>query len=237
MKKQKTKLSIVIPAYNEEQRIQKTLSAFEWHFSKRHNTEIIVVCDGNTDKTPEIVSKYSKRHKHVRLLTFPTRLGKGGGLAQGLKVAKGDLIGFVDADSSTSTADYDHLISALQKSKKDGAICSRYLKKSRVLVSQPFYRKFLSRGWNLLMRILFNVPFTDTQCGAKIFKKEAIQEVLPKMQSHGFEFDVELLWRMQKAGYKIAEIPTTWLHMEQSKFRVKDILGMFWRLLKIRLAG
>ncbi len=237
MKKQKTKLSIVIPAYNEEQRIQKTLSAFEWHFSKRYNTEIIVVCDGNTDKTPEIVAKYSKRHKHVRLLAFPTRLGKGGGLVQGLKVAKGDLIGFVDADSSTSTADYDHLISALVKSKKDGAICSRYLKKSKVLVSQPFYRKFLSRGWNLLVRILFNIPFTDTQCGAKIFKKEAIQEVLPKMESYGFEFDVELLWRMQKAGYKISEIPTTWVHMEQSKFRLKDITGMFIRLLRIRLKG
>src|SRR3989338_8848407 len=236
MKKLKTKLSIVIPAYNEEQRIQNTLSAFEWHFSRRYNTEIIVVCDGNTDKTPEIVAKYSKRHKHVHLLTFPIRLGKGGGLVEGLKTAKGDLIGFVDADSSTSTADYDHLIQALLKKKIDGAIGSRYLRESRVLVKQPLYRKFLSRGWNLLVRLMFWIPFTDTQCGAKVFRKETIQEVIPKMKSHGFEFDVELLWRMQKSGYKIVEVPTTWLHMEQSKFRIADIMGMLVRLLRIRLS-
>ena len=237
MKRSKTKISIVIPAYNEELRIQNTLSAYEWHFSRLDNAEFIVVCDGNTDKTPEIVGRYSKRHKHVRLLTFPVRLGKGGGLIQGLKFAKGELIGFVDADSSTSTSDYEHLVKTLLKSRAGGAICSRYLKESHVLVKQPFYRKFLSRGWNLLVRILFGIPFTDTQCGAKIFKKQAIESVLPKMSAHGFEFDVELLWRMHKAGYKITEVPTTWIHMEQSKFRVKDIVGMFLRLLKIRLSG
>ena len=237
MKKQKKKLSIVIPAYNEEQRIQKTLSAFEWHFSRKYNTEIIVVCDGNTDRTPEIVAKYSKRHKHVHLLTFPIRLGKGGGAVQGLKVATGGIIGFVDADSSTSTSDYDHLVQTLLRKKVDGAIASRYLPESKILVKQPLYRKFLSRGWNLWVRLLFGIPFTDTQCGAKVFRKEAIQEVIPKMKSHGFEFDVELLWRIQKAGYKITEVPTTWAHMEQSKFRVKDIAGMFFRLLATRLAG
>lgn len=237
MKKTKPKLSIIIPAYNEELRIQKTLSAYVWHFSRRYETEFIVVCDGNTDRTPEIVSGYAKRHRNVRLLTFPRRLGKGGGLIEGFKVAKGDLIGFVDADSSTSTSDYDHLVKALTKNKVDGAIASRYLPNSHVLVKQPFYRKFLSRGWNFLVRIIFGIPFTDTQCGAKIFKRAAIQEVLPKMTARGFEFDVELLWRLQRAGYKIVEVPTTWLHMEESKFRIKDIVGMFARLLRTRLAG
>ena len=236
MKSQKIKLSIVIPAYNEEQRIQKTLSAFEWYFRRMYNTELIVVCDGNTDRTPEIVAKYSKRHKHVHLLTFPIRLGKGGGAVEGLKVATGDIVGFVDADSSTSTSDYDHLVRTLLKKKADGAIASRYLPESRILARQPLYRKFLSRGWNLLVRLMFWIPFTDTQCGAKVFRKEAIQEVIPKMKSHGFEFDVELLWRMQKSGYKIVEVPTTWLHMEQSKFRIADIMGMLVRLLRIRLS-
>ena len=232
----KSKLSIVIPAYNEEQRIQKTLASYDWYFSRKYNAEIIVVCDGNTDKTAELVSRYSKKHKHIRLLTFPVRLGKGGGLIQGLRVAKGNLVGFVDADSSTSTHDYEKLVKIILKSKYDGAVASRYLPKSRILVKQPFYRKFLSRGWNLLVRIIFGIPFTDTQCGAKVFRKKALQKVLPKMKTHGFEFDVELLWRMQKARFKIAEVPIAWLHAEQSKFKVSDIVGMFFRLILVRFS-
>lgn len=226
-------LSIIIPAYNEEQLIEKTLAAFEWHFSKKHNFEIIAVCDGNTDRTPEIVSKYSKRHRHVRLITFQTRLGKGGSLIQGFKLAKGDFIGFVDADSSISPSDFDRLFTNLKKSSYDGVVASRYLVGSRILLPQPFYRKFMSRGWNLLVRILLGLPFTDIQCCAKIFRKKALFKVLPDLQSHGSEFDVELLLRLYKAGYKIAEAPVAWLSDRHAGFGFLNIVKMFCTLLKL----
>ncbi len=230
------KLSIVIPAYNEELRIMKTLNEFYNYFTKKYNTEIIVVCDGNTDRTPELVAKFAKTHRAVKLLTFPKRLGKGGGIIAGLKAARGDLIGFVDADSATLPADYNNLVEALLKNKIDGAIASRYLPESRILIKQPLYRKFLSRGWNFLVRILFQVPFTDTQCGAKVFRGTAIKKIIPRMQSIGFEFDVEVLWRLNREGFKVKEVPTTWAHQEYSKFRLSNVTGMLFRLLKVRFS-
>lgn len=231
----KQSLSIVIPAYNEELRIMQTLEKFYSYFTKKYNTEIIVVCDGNTDRTPELVGKFAKTHRAVKLLTFPKRLGKGGGIIAGLKTAKGNIIGFVDADSATLANDYDELIKTLIANNLDSAIASRYLPESKILIKQPLYRKFLSRGWNFLVRMLFQMPFTDTQCGAKVFKGRAIKKIIPQMQSIGFEFDVEVLWRLNKEGFKVSEVPTTWAHQEYSKFRLSNITGMLFRLLKVRV--
>ena len=227
--------SIIIPAYNEERRIEKTLKSFYTSFPPQ-NTEFIIVCDGTKDRTEEIVKKFIKAHKNVHLLSFPNRLGKGGGILKGIKACRGKVIGYVDADSATSPADYKKIYQILISKNLDGAIASRYLPGSKVLVKQPFYRKFLSRGWNFLVRLLFQIPYTDTQCGAKIFTRKALLSVSPKMGSTGFEFDVELLWRLKKSGFKVSEVPTTWAHIEESKFKVSDIIGMFLRLLKVRFA-
>lgn len=234
--RKKQRISIVIPAYNEELRIMKTLTDFYRFFTKKYKTEIIVVCDGNTDRTPQIVAKFAKKHKAVKLLTFPNRLGKGGGILAGLRAAHGDLIGYVDADSATLPEDYNHLVKALLKNNLDAAIASRYLPGSKILIKQPIYRKVLSRGWNLIVKAIFQIPFTDTQCGAKIFSSKALKFAIPKIRTRGFEFDVEILWRLHSAGYKIKEVPTRWTHKEYSKFKLLDVIGMLFRLIAVRIS-
>ena len=234
--RKKQKISIVIPAYNEELRIMKTLTEFYKYFTKKYKTEIIVVCDGNTDRTQQIVEKFSKKHKAVKLLTFPNRLGKGGGILVGLKTARGNLIGYVDADSATLPEDYNHLIEALLGNDLDAAIASRYLPNSKILIKQPIYRKVLSRGWNLIVRIIFQIPFTDTQCGAKVFTSKALKSIIPKIKTSGFEFDVEILWRLHSAGFKVKEVPITWAHKEYSTFKILDITGMLFRLIAVRIS-
>ncbi|HIJ98859.1 TPA: glycosyltransferase [archaeon] len=235
MKKPKH-FSIIIPAHNEERRIKRTLERFYKFFSKKYKIEIIVVCDGNSDKTESIVQEFAAKRKNIKLLTFPTRLGKGGGILKGIKAARGDIIGYVDADSATRPQDYNKIFQTLITKNLDGAVASRYLKESKILIEQPLYRIFLSRGWNLIVHTLFQIPFTDTQCGAKIFTAKALEFVVPKMETYGFEFDVELLWRMQRSGFRINEVPITWEHKEQSKFVVSDIIGMLIRLIRVRLS-
>ncbi len=146
----------------------------------------------------------------------------------------GNIIGFIDADGSTDPQNYEKVLRALLSGNLDGAVASRYLPDSEMPIKQPFYRKFLSRGWNLLVRILFQIPFTDTQCGAKIFSAKALHSVARKIQTHGFEFDVEILWRLHKEGFAIKEVPITWVDKAHSTFRLLDIIGMFFRLLKVR---
>ena len=161
--------SLVIPAYNEENRITHFIDSIH-----AFDGELIVVCDG-TDRTAD------------------HRLGKGGGVLAGLREARAPLVGFVDADGSTGIGEMLRLFSFLQAS--DGAIGSRWVDGSDMKVKQGILRQAESRCFNLLIRILFGLSFHDTQCGAKVFTRAAIDAVLPSMTSRGFEFDVELLWR------------------------------------------
>ena len=221
------KISIVIPAYNGENRIKTILSKYSNHFQ-----EIILVCDG-IDSTANIVRKLSEKNPNINLLHFNAKLGKGGAIIEGFKAAKGDRIGFVDADESVELGDVKRMFDAL--SDVDGVIASRRLKDSKILVKQPLKRRFVSRIFNILVRIIFRLPFCDTQCGAKVFKKEAIKDVLDELKTKGFEFDVELLWRLKKKGYKVVEFPITWKHSEGSSFSLSNAPKMFFSLLKVRL--
>lgn len=230
-------ISIIIPAYNEELRISKTLTEFYNYFSKKYSCEFIVVCDGNTDKTPEIVASFSKKHTEVKLLTFPKKLGKGGGVLEGMKAAHGFFIGFVDSDLSITPEDFEKLLKKIKHEEIDGVIASRRAEGAKILIKQPFYRRFLSFGWNLLVRTMFFIPFTDTQCGAKIFKGSVLKKIIPNLKTRGFEFDVELLWRFYSNGFKVVEVPINWTHKELSTFRISDIIGMLFSLVKVRIFG
>ena len=223
------KISIVIPAYNEENRIKTVLSKYSNHFQ---DYEIIVVCDG-IDNTLNIVKEASERYPEIKLLNFKKRLGKGGAIIEGFKAAKGDRIGFVDADESVEPVDVKRMFDAL--SDVDGVIASRRLKDSKILVKPPLKRRFASMIFNIVVRIIFRFPFCDTQCGAKVFKKEVIKDILDELKTKGFEFDVELLWMLKKKGYKVVEFPITWKHSEGSSFSLSNAPKMFFSLLKVRL--
>ena len=221
--------SLVIPAYNEEKRIGTlfdTITGFDG--------ELIVVCDG-TDATAEVVERIAQKRADllIRCLRFEKRLGKGGGVIAGLAAARAPLVGYVDADGSTSLDELKSLFSQL--GAYDGVFGSRWVPGSHLQVRQGLLRQLESRGFNLFIRLLFGLDFRDTQCGAKVFKKSAIDAVLPLMVSRGFEFDVELLWRLTGAGYKIREVPIAWQNKGDSRVRKRDMIMMLAGLFRVRL--
>ncbi|MBW1717438.1 MAG: glycosyltransferase family 2 protein [Deltaproteobacteria bacterium] len=225
-----TYLSIVIPAYNEEARIENVVSNYCDHFPGQ---EIVVVCNGCTDHTPHIISRLCSKYSQIRALSFEENLGKGGAIIEGFRVADGDKVGFVDADESVEPDDVERMFDALLNA--DGVIASRRLKESRILIKQPWIRRSGSRVFNILVRIIFSLNIQDTQCGAKVFTKEAIINVLDSLTTTGFEFDVELLWKLRNKGYKIIEFPITWKHSEGSTFHLTNAPKMILSLLKVRL--
>jgi len=223
---QNEKYSLIIPAYNEEERITPLFDAIP-----SFEGELIVVCDGS-DRTADVVDEIAtlRQDLNILCLRFDHRLGKGGGVIAGLMAARSPLVGYFDADGSTGIDEMERLF--LMLSDADGAIGSRWVPGSTLKVRQSFLRQLESRAFNLLIRILFGLAYHDTQCGAKVFKKSAIDAVLPKIISRGFEFDVELLWRLNRAGFRVIEVPIAWQNKEDSRVRKSDMIrmlsGLFW---------
>jgi dolichol-phosphate mannosyltransferase len=220
--------SLVIPAYNEENRIKPLFDAI-YGF----DGELIVVCDGE-DGTAEIVDQIaaSRPDLNIRCLRFDHRLGKGGGVMAGLREAKLPLVGYFDADGSTSIGEMKRLFLTL--SNADGAIGSRWIPGATLKVRQSIMRQLESRVFNLIIRILFGIHYHDTQCGAKVFKKSAIDAVLPMMISRGFEFDVELLWRLHRQGFHVIEVPIEWQNKGDSRVQKRDMIRMLSGLFAAR---
>jgi dolichol-phosphate mannosyltransferase len=223
--------SLVIPAYNEENRIQLLFNEIA-----KFDGELIVVCDG-TDRTADCVSRIAADRKDltIRCLVFDHRLGKGGGVIEGLNAARAPIVGYFDADGSTNITEMQRLSSHL--SSYDGAIGSRWVPGSTLRVRQGILRRMESRVFNLLIRLLFGLSYNDTQCGAKIFKKTAIDAVLPQMISRGFEFDVELLWRLRRAGYTVTEVPIVWQNKGDSRVKKRDMIRMLKGLFTLRFGS
>jgi glycosyltransferase involved in cell wall biosynthesis len=179
------KLSLVIPAYNEEKRIKKTLLDYDQFLQSNYECyEIIVVCDGCYDQTPLIVKNYSKTNNKIKLLEFEHRLGKGGGIIEGFKHAEGEIIGFTDADGATNPFEYQKLINSVIKGV-DVAIGSRRVKGARITVHQSSEREFVSKIFNILVKIIFSLEVNDTQCGCKVFKEEVVKKILPLLITSG----------------------------------------------------
>ncbi|HOZ43251.1 MAG TPA: glycosyltransferase family 2 protein [Methanoculleus sp.] len=220
--------TLVIPAYNEEKRIQsllKDLSDFRG--------EIIFVCDG-TDATPAFIAAFAADHPSlsIRCLTFSARLGKGGGVVAGLEETSTRYVGYMDADGSTSLSEMERLFDRL--ADVDGAIGSRWLPGSVMTVRQGLRRRAESRLFNLAVRLLFGLDYRDTQCGAKVFRREALEAVLPSVRSTGFEFDVELLWRLAQSGCRVEEVPITWENRDESKVGTADAKEMLSGMIRLR---
>ena len=226
------KLVVIIPAYNEERRVKKTLLDYLNFFSRKVNFELLVMMDGCTDRTPEIVKELASKYKRIKYKNYKKRLGKGTAVLTGFKIANGDLISFTDADNSISPEEFYKLVNKINGS--DAVISSRYMKNSVILSSQGGIRRISSRIFNLIVRFLFDIPYKDTQCGAKVFKKNVIEKILPEMMSKGFEFDAELVWRINNHGFKISEIPIVWENKPGSTIRPRSTLFMLLGILRIR---
>jgi len=233
-------LSIIIPAYNEEKRIGETLEEYLRFFSeKKENKEIgdfelLVVLNGCKDNTLRVVEKYTKKFSMIRYLNFE-QAGKGFAIIEGFKDAlnKGKkLIGFVDADMATKPESFYDLIQNIEN--YDGIIASRGLKESEVKTS--FMRKLTNRGFNFVVRIFLFLPFKDTQCGAKLFKREALNEVIDEIGMTEWAFDVDLLYKLRKKGFKVKEIPTIWEDKTDSKLNLTIVpFKMFSSVVRLRL--
>ena len=235
------KLYIIIPAYNEEKRISKTLESYLEFFKKikkenKLDFNILVVINNTKDKTKIIVENYCKKYSELSYLDLE-KGGKGYAVIEGFKYALKkdfDLIGYVDADLATPPEAFYMLVERIKN--YDGIIASRWNKKSIIKTPQTLLRKITSRGFNFLVRILFFMPYNDTQCGAKLFKKEAIKNVVNKIGITKWAFDIDLLYNLKKSDYKIIESPTIWEDKTDSKLNLKTVpLMMFLSIVRLRI--
>jgi glycosyltransferase involved in cell wall biosynthesis len=232
------KLSIVIPAHNEEHRISPTLDVYLPYFSKHYGSdfELIVVVNGATDGTERVVRNHIESIPQLHVVVEPRKVGKGGAVIRGMDTATGDLIGYVDADGSTPPEAFDALVCTCYGEGCDGAIASRWLKGADVSPKQSALRQFTSRTFNFATHVLFGMRYADTQCGAKVFKAAPIRKVLPRMGLTRWAFDVDLLFQLQRDKAIVREIPTTWHDVEGSKLAVTEAsVEMLLALVRLRL--
>ncbi|RJP24616.1 MAG: glycosyltransferase family 2 protein [Candidatus Omnitrophota bacterium] len=231
------KYSIIIPAYNEETRLSDTVHDYADFVQKHPETdqfEILLIVNGSRDKTDQIALELEKTYPFIRAWATEDRLGKGGAVLQGFDLAQGEIMAFSDADNSTVAEELKKLIDLVEQ----GAACaigSRWLPDSEQIIRQPFIRRLASRVFNLIVRMLFQFSYRDTQCGAKAFRREAIQTIRPLVRSTGWAFDVELIWRLRQAGFDVIEAPIRWRDNSHSRIRMhRDAPSMLIELLKLR---
>jgi dolichyl-phosphate beta-glucosyltransferase len=231
-------LSIVIPAYNEEQRLPATLEkVFAYLRGKPFDPiEILVVDDGSGDQTAGVVRRIAARQPQLRLLCNPGNRGKGYSVRHGMLEAKGEWVLFSDADLSAPIEELDKLLEAVDKAGAAVAIGSRALDRSLIGVHQSAFREYAGRFFNLLMRIITGLPYWDTQCGFKLFRADAAKTVFQRLQLERFGFDVEALFIARLHGFQIIETPVRWNHAEGTKVSMfRDSLDMFVDLLRVRI--
>ena len=229
-------LSIVIPAYNEENRLPQTFDRIlEWLRGQRFQfQEIIVVDDGSHDATAGVVEEYSKPPSPIRLLRNPGNKGKGYAVRHGMLDAGGEWILYTDADLSTPIEEVDKLRAAAAARNAAIAIGSRAVDRSLVTVHQSPFREYSGRFFNVVMRALTGLPFRDTQCGFKLYRADAAKEIFMRQEQDGFSFDVEDLVIAKKLGLPAVEVPVRWANVEGTKVTLEQGLRSFTDLLKIR---
>jgi glycosyltransferase involved in cell wall biosynthesis len=232
------KLSIVIPAYNEENRIERTLRAYHQFFSAKHMPfELVVVLNGCKDNTIGVVERVRKELAADNLLVIDLpQAGKGLAIKAGFADAltrDNDLIGFVDADMATKPEAYYDLITNI--GDNDGIIASRYMPGAQISPPRPAYKRYGSKlVYEPLLWLLFGLSYYDFQCGAKLFKRATLETVTPQLTVTQWAFDAELLYLCKKAGYTVIEIPTVWEDQAESKLTLKGGVRMLGSLFKVR---
>jgi len=232
------RLSVVIPAYNEQDRIERTLTrVVEYLDGRGEPYEILVVSDGSTDATEGIVQRFAQTHPQVKLFAYQPNRGKGYAVRYGILRAQGERILFSDADLATPIEELEKLEPYLERGYPV-AIGSRPLRESQLVVRQPFYREMAGRAFNKVVQVLAVRGIHDTQCGFKLFTRDAAHAIFSRCRLNGFSFDFEALFYAQRLGYEIAEVPIRWMHQEGSKVRLlRDGLRMLRDLVWLRLSA
>lgn len=228
-------LSIVVPAYNETRRLGASIDAIRrWLDARGAPGEIVVVDDGSTDGTAEVAQTHRLDDRRVRVVRFSANRGKGAAVREGALASLGRLVLVTDADLSTPIEELDRLLARMRETSSDIVIGSRALAGSRVEVRQPFWRQWMGRGFNRIIRTLTDLPYRDTQCGFKLLDREKTVPIFKKMVIDRFAYDVELLALARLAGLRILEEPVLWRNSPDSRvapLRASwNMFGDVWRL-------
>ena len=226
-------VSIVIPAWNEEDRLQRTLDRYLPALEARGDPfEVIVVVDGVRDRTAEVAERY--RDRHVRLLRFEHKLGKGGAVLAGLRESRYEYVGYLDADGPISPEAMHDLVGSLED--VDCVVASRWVRGASGVEAEPRFNRAAGRAWNFLARSLLFLPLRDTQAGAKFFRGSVVRPLLKSVTLTNRAFDVDLLYHVRKRGRSVKEVPVAWTHDRATRMPIgRAIPVMFVSLVGVRL--
>jgi glycosyltransferase involved in cell wall biosynthesis len=230
-------LLLLIPAYNEEARIEPVLRDYAHFFKENYQGkfQIVVILNGCRDNTIGVVQRTAREFFSISHLDFPAPIGKGGALIEGLKLAPlADLIGYVDADGATLPRAFLELVKKIGVA--DCVIGSRWLPGAIIHQSQTGHRQFASRVFHFIVQLLFWMNIRDTQCGAKVMKRAVVEKIHSYLQIADMAFDINLLVAIKRAGFKILEVPTEWTDQIGSKVTLtRTSLTMFLSVVRVRL--
>ena len=233
------RLLILVPAYNEELRIEPVLRGYAQYFQREYQGEfrIVVVLNGCRDNTLAVVRRVAQEFPVVSALEFKEPIGKGGALIEGLRLAAlGDYIGYVDADGATPPQAFHALVKRMDEA--DCIIGSRWLPGAVLHQSQTWLRRFTSRCFHFIVELLFWMSIKDTQCPCKVMTRECVEKIHPSLQIADLAFDVNLLVSLRRAGFRVLEVPTEWTDQAGSKVTAslfRSSLTMFLSVVRIRL--
>ena len=228
-------LRIVIPAKNEADRIEHTVVTCCEHFGER--ARVLVVLNGCSDRTGEVVRALQARFSTLDAIEIPAPIGKGGAVRAGMTLGDEPFVAFADADGSAAALQIELLLERCAEQGVAGAIGSRWIAGATIGRKQPLRRRVASRAFNLTVRGLFGLRFSDTQCGAKVFRREAIERVFDDLEIANFAFDVDVLFALRRAGQRVVEVPIVWADVpDDSKVRLMRAGGsMLAALLRLRV--
>ncbi len=232
-------LLLLIPAYNEERRIEPVLRDFGRYFRESYlgKFQLVVVLNGCRDNTLGAVQRVAAEFPFISALDFPDPIGKGGALIEGLKLAPAaDLVGYVDADGASPPKAFHELVKLTERA--DCVIGSRWLPGAVLHQAQTRLRRFTSRCFHLVVEALFGMHIKDTQCPCKVIRRTAVEKIYPSLRIADLAFDVNLLYSLKHAGFSVLEVPTEWTDKIGSKVTAslfRSSLTMFLSVVRIRL--
>ena len=230
-------LLLLIPAYNEEHRIGPVLREYGAYFQQNYSGkfQLVVVLNGCRDNTLGVVQQVAQEYPFISALEFAAPIGKGGALIEGLRLAPlADLIGYVDADGATAPKAFHELVQRTDQA--DCVIGSRWLPGAVLHQSQSGRRQFASRVFHMIVQMFFRMNIKDTQCGAKVARRAAVEKIHLSLRITDMAFDINFLYVLKRAGFKILEVPTEWTDQMGSKVALgKTSLSMLLSVLRLRL--
>lgn len=229
-------LSIIIPVYNEQENLAEMLSATHESLQSLQTYELILVDDGSSDRSPQILKEFESSHASIRVIHHSVNLGKGEAVKTGVRAARYRYCLFLDADGSTTMQEWP----AFEKRFERGAqvvIASRQLKDSKIEVSQPFLRRTLGGGYRALCRLIFGLKTSDFNCGFKAYQTDIAKDMYEKTEMKDWTFDVEIFLLLKRAGIEVVEVPVHWSHKKKKsnlapiKTALKTVSSLFhlWR--------